>query len=170
MMIATFGAFVIGEYIEAVYHSTSNGYTEDASNVWGNSFPYLKVVESTLDKNVKNYRVSTFFSYSKLSDLLGYNVDNSTVFNIVTRNTSNRVLSVKIDENEYTGIILRGILGLRSADFEFETLENGVNIITYGYGHGVGMSQYGANEMAKTGINYKKILSHYYSGTTLVSE
>jgi len=159
-----------GKYIEAVYHSTSNGYTEDSQNVWGNSFPYLKVVESNLDKNVKNYEVTTFFSYDKLSDLLNFNVDNSTKFDILERNQSNRVSKVSINNNEYSGIILRGILGLRSADFEFHQLEDGINIITKGYGHGVGMSQYGANEMAKNGLSYKNILNHYYQGCKLVLE
>ena len=159
-----------GKYIEAVYHSTSNGYTEDSQNVWGNSFPYLKVVESNLDKNVKNYEVTTFFSYDKLSDLLNFNVDNSSKFDILERNQSNRVSKVSINNNEYSGIILRGILGLRSADFEFHQLEDGINIITKGYGHGVGMSQYGANEMAKNGLSYKDILNHYYQGCKLVLE
>lgn len=159
-----------GDYIESVYHSTSNGMTEDAINVWGNSFPYLVAVDSSWDKTVKNYKVSTFFSYIKLSAILGYNIDDSTVFNIVLRNSSNRVSSVIIGDKEWTGTVFRGILGLRSADFEFEKVDDGINIITYGYGHGVGMSQYGANEMAKNGFNYKDILKHYYSGTILVSE
>lgn len=157
------------EYIEAVYHSTSNGFTENAINVWGNSFPYLKVVESHLDKNVKKYKVNTLYTYSEISSALGFNVDESTEFNIISRNSSNRVSSVSVNDNTYTGIIFREILGLRSADFEFEKTENGLNIITYGYGHGVGMSQYGANEMAKNGSSYKDILKHYYSGTNLVS-
>lgn len=159
-----------GDYIEAVYHSTSNGFTEDASNVWGNSFPYLKVVESNLDKLTKNYEVTSFFSYNKLSSLLGFIVNNNTEFNIIERNDSLRVSTISVGENIYTGINFRTLLGLRSADFDIEKLIDGVNITTRGYGHGVGMSQYGANEMAKTGISYTDILNHYYSGTSLVNE
>lgn len=157
-------------YIEAVYHSTSNGYTEDAVNVWGNSFPYLKVVESNLDKQVKNYEVTTFLSYSKLSALLGFTVDNSIDFNIIEKNASSRVSKIIIGSNTYTGIELRAKLNLRSTDFDFEKTNDGVNIKTRGYGHGVGMSQYGANELAKSGLSYKQILSYYYSGTSLVKE
>lgn len=159
-----------GDYIEAVYHSTSNGYTEDASNVWGNSFPYLKVVKSDLDKQVKNYEFTTFFSYSKLSKLLEMTVDNETDFHIVDRNESLRVSQIIIGNNSYSGVDLRTKLNLRSTDFDFEKTTGGVNIITRGYGHGVGMSQYGANELAKSGLSYKQILNHYYSGTSLVKE
>lgn len=159
-----------GNYIEAVYHSTSNGYTEDSFNVWGNSFPYLKTVESNVDKNVKNYLVTTFYSYSKLSNTLGFTVDNSIDFNIIEKNSSSRVSSISIGDVIYTGIEFRSLLGLRSADFDIEKTDDGVNITTRGYGHGVGMSQYGANEMAKNGLSYKNILSHYYSGTSLVKE
>ena len=156
-----------GDYIEAVYHSTSNGYTEDASNVWKNSYPYLKTVESSYDKNVKNYEVINFYSYEKLSNLLGFQINAETEFIIESKNVSERVSKVTIGSNSHTGVELRTILNLRSADFEFEKVENGINIKTRGYGHGVGMSQYGSNEMAKAGYNYKDILKHYYNGTSL---
>lgn len=159
-----------GDFIEAVYHSTSNGQTEDASNVWGNSFPYLTVVDSSLDKSVKTYENTTFISYDKLSNILGFTVDFSTEFSILERNLSSRVSLIRVGASVYDGVRFRNLLSLRSADFDIELEENGVNIKTRGYGHGVGMSQYGANEMAKLGYNYKDILSHYYKGTSLVKE
>lgn len=159
-----------GDYIEAVYHSTSNGFTEDAKNVWGNSFPYLVSVASSVDKSVKNYEVSTFFSFEKLSTILGFNINSETEFSVLERNASNRVYTLRIGDSIYDGIHFRTLLSLRSADFEFEVLANGVNVKTRGYGHGVGMSQYGANEMAKAGSSYKQILAHYYKGTSLLKE
>ena len=155
------------QYIEAVYHSTSNGYTESSYNVWGNYYPYLISVESNVDKNVTNYEVTTYFSYLKLSNLLGYTVNSDTEFTILERNESCRVSNVSINGNTYSGIQLRTLLGIRSADFDFEIIPDGINITTRGYGHGVGMSQYGANELAKNGYSYKYILSYYYPGTSL---
>lgn len=159
-----------GKLIQVVYHAMSNGYTEDAKNVWQNSLPYLKVVESSWDKSVKNYEVKTFFSYEVLSNMLGFTVDNTTEFRILNRNSSNRVMEIYVNNNSYTGTNFRNLLSLRSTDFDFETVDNGVNIITKGYGHGVGMSQYGANEMAKLGYSYQDILKYYYESTSLVKE
>jgi len=156
-----------GDYIEALYHSTSNGFTEDSINVWGNDFPYLKGVESSLDKNVKNYEVTTYYSFLKLSSLLGLDLNENSNVIILERNKSNRVSKVSINDKVYTGIELRTLLGLRSADFNFEITNDGFNISTKGYGHGVGLSQYGSNELAKQGYSYKNILNHYYPGTTL---
>ena len=82
---------------------------------------------------------------------------------------SNRIQYIKVNDTEYKGTDFRNILGLRSADFDISKNEEGVNFTTRGYGHGVGMSQYGANGMAKNGYSYREILSHYYPGTTISS-
>jgi len=158
-----------GELIDAVYHSTSNGMTEYSENVWSNSLPYLKSVESSYDKNVKSFERTTFFSYSKMTNLLGFDVNNSTVFNIVSRNSSRRVSEILVNDVSFSGIEFREKMSLRSADFEITKKDDGIEITTYGYGHGVGMSQYGANEMAKLGFSYEEILKHYYQGVTLSS-
>lgn len=155
-----------GKYIEAVYHAISNGYTEAAENVWGNSFSYLKVVDSSLDKNVKGYIKTVTKSYSELCAKFGITVNDESNIEI-TRNESGRVATIKIDDKSFTGVNFRTKLGLRSTDFDIEKTATGFNITTRGYGHGVGMSQYGANELAKTGKTYKQIISHYYPGTTL---
>lgn len=156
-----------GEIIEALYHSTSNGKTEDASNVWGNSFPYLIPVESPYDNTNSSFLKSTFISYETLSSKLNQSINSETAFNIVSKTNGNRVLKLAIDDLTYTGVNIRNILGLRSADFEIEKVTNGVTFTTKGFGHGVGMSQYGANGMAKNGSSYTQILKHYYTGVNL---
>ncbi len=156
-----------GEYIDAVYHSTSNGKTEDSINVWGNSFPYLVSVESKYDNTNKSFITTTFMSYEDISNKLGTIVTSDSVFNIVSRNESGRVSNIEIDGISYTGVNIRTLLGLRSTDFDIEKVSNGINITTKGYGHGVGMSQYGANGMANNGYSYKDILLYYYKGVSL---
>lgn len=158
-----------GNYIDAVYHSTSNGHTEDSVYVWGNSIPYLKSVNSIYDSTNKNYSSTIFLSYQELSNKLKTNIDNNTDLSNINRNNSGRVDNITINNRVYSGVEIRTLLSLRSTDFEFEKLDSGVNITTKGYGHGVGMSQYGANGMANNGSNYKDILLHYYSGVTIKS-
>jgi stage II sporulation protein D len=91
-----------------------------------------------------------------------------TIIKIISKDESNRISKIKIGNNEYTGVELRNILDLRSADFDIEKTENGIKITTRGYGHGVGMSQYGANGMANSGYSYDDILKHYYTGINIV--
>lgn len=165
----TKGMYLIynNQYIEAVYHSTSNGQTEDAVNVWGNSFPYLVSVASPGDTSNPSFTNKKTISYQELSSKLGFNVDMNVEFNILGKTSGNRVSEIKIGEKVYSGVNLRNILGLRSADFDIEKNNDGVEFTTRGYGHGVGLSQYGANAMAKEGKNYEQILLHYYPGVTI---
>lgn len=156
-----------GNYIEAVYHSTSNGRTEDSSNVWGNSYPYLVSVDSVYDNTNPSFSISKSFSYSDLSSKLGIGVNSSSEFNILGYTSGGRVSSISIDGNQFSGVSFRSMLGLRSADFDIVKNDDGVVITTRGYGHGVGMSQYGANGMGKAGYSYQDILLHYYPGVSL---
>lgn len=156
-----------GEIIDAVYHSTSNGKTEDAKNVWGNSVPYLVSVESPYDEESFTYEQEKTFSYEELSRKLGFPIDSDTIFEIQGKTERNRVAKLLIDSQVYSGVEFRNLLGLRSATFEIEKGENEVKFITEGFGHGVGMSQYGASGMAKHGSSYEQILKHYYNGVTL---
>ena len=158
-----------GSYIEAVYHSTSNGRTEDSSNVWGNSFPYLVSVDSPYDSSNPSYLKTVSFSFSDISKKLGVIITSDTDFIINGRTSGNRVSSISVGEVTFTGVDFRNKLGLRSADFDIEKNNDGVLITTRGYGHGVGMSQYGANGMAKAGSCYRDILFHYYPGVSLKS-
>lgn len=157
-----------GEIIEAPYHSTGNGHTEDAKYVWGNAFPYLVSVDSKYDNLNKTFETSSFISYQELSNKLKMEINKDTDFNITEMTTGNRVANIVINSQNFTGVFIRNTLGLKSADFTIRKEENGVTFTTRGYGHGVGLSQYGANGMAKNGSNYEQILKHYYQGVNLV--
>ena len=156
-----------GSYIEAVYHSTSNGMTESSVNVWGNYYPYLVNVKSTYDNSNVSFEVKKELSYQEISDKLGFEVNKETVYEIKSKTSGNRVETIVIGNVAYKGIDFRNILGLRSADFDIESVDTGIIFTTRGYGHGVGLSQYGANGMAKNGYNYEQILKHYYPGVSL---
>ena len=155
------------DYVDAVYHSTSNGNTEDAVYVWGNSVPYLKSVSSEYDNTNKNYNSSITLTYNEISNKLKNSIDSNTKFNIISKTSGNRVKEIEINGTTYSGIEFRKLLNLRSADFSIEN--NGANVVisTNGYGHGVGMSQYGANGMANNGSSYTDILLHYYTGVSI---
>lgn len=155
------------DYVDAVYHSTSNGNTEDAVYVWGNSVPYLKSVSSEYDNTNKNYNSSITLTYNEISNKLKNSIDSNTKFNIISKTSGNRVKEIEINGTTYSGVEFRKLLNLRSADFSIEN--NGANIVisTNGYGHGVGMSQYGANGMANNGSSYTDILLHYYTGVSI---
>ena len=156
-----------GTYIEAVYHSTSNGMTESSVNVWGNYYPYLVSVSSEYDKLNVSFEVSKELTFEEISNKLGFEINKDTKIELNGRTSGNRVESITIGENTYKGIDFRNILGLRSADFDVEITDLGIKFTTRGYGHGVGLSQYGANGMAKNGYNYEEILKHYYPGVVL---
>ncbi len=154
------------DYIDAVYFANSNGYTEDAKNVWGNDFPYLRSVESSWDINTNRYQSTKSFSYEEASNILGFTIDeNVQIYNIL-RNNSHRISSITINDKSYTGIDIRNLFHLNSADFDIEINDNNLTFTTYGYGHGVGLSQYGANGMANNGYNFSDIIQYYYQGVT----
>ncbi len=159
------------EPILAAFHSTSAGITESSENVWSGSLPYLKSVDSSIDKNApdfistKKVSISTF-----INTLKGYNVSGLTKDNIknnikiVSRTNADYVKSISIGGKNFEGTEIRKIFGLRSANFTISYDENNIIFTTKGYGHGAGMSQYGAEFMAKEGKSYHDILSHYYTG------
>lgn len=156
-----------GQLIDAVYHSSSNGYTEDAILVWNNNIPYLKSVISPWDTSSSVFLKSTLIPFSKISNSLGFDFNSNSIIEIISRDKTGRVLKIKIDNKEYTGVEIRNLLGLRSADFDYEITNDGVIFTTRGYGHGVGMSQYGANGMANSGYNYAQIINYYYTNVNI---
>lgn len=158
-----------GGIIDAMYFSTSNGYTEDSSVVFANSLPYLKSVESVWDMEVSGgFNFTTSISLQEFYERLGIEYLDKLNVEVLERSASNRIVKLKINGIVFSGRDVYNKLGLRSCDFVFTQVGNNVEISTKGYGHGVGMSQYGAYGMAKEGYNYKEILSHYYSGTNIV--
>lgn len=156
-----------GNYIEALYHSTNNGKTESSLDVFGNYYPYLISVSSEYDKNASSYLRTISMPLDTISNKLGLSLNNDSVISIISYTDGGNIKEININGNNFSGKKVRELLGLRSADFDISISDNNANITTRGYGHGVGMSQYGANGMANAGYSYKDILSHYYPGTTL---
>ena len=156
-----------GNYIEALYHSTNNGKTESSLDVFGNYYPYLISVSSEYDKNASSYLRTISMPLDTISNKLGLSLNNDSVISILSYTDGGNIKEININGNNFSGKKVRELLDLRSADFDISISDNNANITTRGYGHGVGMSQYGANGMANAGYSYKDILSHYYPGTTL---
>lgn len=156
-----------GNYIEALYHSTNNGKTESSLDVFGNYYPYLISVSSEYDKNASSYLRTINMPLDTISNKLGLSLNNDSVISILSYTDGGNIKEININGNNFSGKKVRELLNLRSADFDISISDNNANITTRGYGHGVGMSQYGANGMANAGYGYKDILSHYYPGTTL---
>ena len=155
-----------GDVISAYYFAMSNGSTEDVSLVFGESRDYLKSVDSSWDESVKNFSVTTTFTKEEFCSKLSIDCSNITI-GAIDRSSTNRVNTIVINDKEFKGTTLRALLGLRSTDFTID-ISDDIKITTKGYGHGVGMSQYGANEMAKNGASYEEILNHYYKDIDIV--
>lgn len=148
--------------LRTYYFSMSNGYTENSLAVFNENI--FESVSSSLEQKLSNYLKTVTFTKNELCKLL--KLDDINIQNI-KRNETNHVDKIIINNKEFTGVEFRKLLNLRSTDFEIEE-DNGEYIIaTKGYGHGVGMSQYGANEMAKIGKKYEEILNHYYKNTEI---
>lgn len=150
--------------LKAFYFSMSNGYTENSKDVFGEDL--TQSVESPFEISLSNFEIVKEFSKSELLEKLG--VDNLNIENQQIGETKHTI-SIIIGGKEFSGIEVRKLLNLRSTDFEIKQVGENFNIITRGYGHGVGMSQYGANELAKSGKSYKEILAYYYKNTKLVN-
>jgi stage II sporulation protein D len=154
--------------IEAQFFSTSNGYTENSEAYWEESIPYLKSVVSTWDEKSPKFYDQMVISIREFENKLGVNLDNNGSVGKITELTpGKRVAKVEIGDKEFTGREVREKLGLKSSDFTWEIKGNSVVIETKGFGHGVGMSQYGANFMAEDGKSYSEIVSYYYNGTKI---
>lgn len=158
-----------GEVINAFYFSMSNGYTENCELVFAQDLPYLNSVSSKWDnESLNNYSYTINFFKEDFCSSLGITCDSVEIQDI-TRSDSNRVLTITINNQTFKGTEMRSKLGLRSTDFDIVINESGVTITTRGYGHGVGMSQYGANGMAKEGYSYEEIVKYYYQNTEITN-
>lgn len=149
--------------IDALFFSTSNGYTENSENVFTSKKPYLVSVPSPWDK-LESPVFKTTSIVSKKEFLLNLGLPDSNeikVSDIKTTDTK-RVISLNINGKNFKGSEIKSIFNLKSTSFNIEVKEDKVNFIVNGFGHGVGMSQYGANGMAKEGYSYKDILKYYY--------
>lgn len=156
------------QVVDAMFFSTSNGYTEDSQTVFNFECDYLKSVESPWDSEVSSaYLTTKMLSLSEFYQKLNLPYNKNLNIEIEKRSTTNRILLLKINNQEFKGTDVYNKLSLRSTDFTIELYGDNVKITTKGYGHGVGMSQYGALGMAKQGYTYAEILSHYYQNTSL---
>lgn len=172
--VSSVSSFVLvhdGELIEAVYFSCSGGRTESALAVWGADYPYLQSVESPGEELASYYRDSVCLSLEEFQKKLGRQLpeDTSQWFDSIEYTSGDGIASMEIVGQNYTGVQLRSLLGLRSTAFEMQIAGDNVMITTKGYGHRVGLSQYGANAMAQAGRTWQQILAHYYPGATLAA-
>lgn len=160
-----------GELISAMFFSTSNGQTETAQNYSGADIPYLQSVESVGEEALTTaYQEETEISLQKWNEALGVNWDEEMFQSLqLIRNSSGRVQKIVTDGFEKEGRAVRELLGLRSTDFNiaFDVTNEHVLIQTVGYGHGVGMSQYGAEALAQKGETAYNIIAHYYTDTKI---
>lgn len=158
-----------GEPILAAFHAQSGGKTENAENVWNAPLPYLKSVDSAEDRNAPGYETEVFFTAEEILELLeaaGQPTQTAETLSIeiLSRTDAGYVAEARAGGLTMTGRQLREALGLRSANFTVEKQADGFSFRTYGYGHGAGMSQYGASFLAEKGLDYHEILNHYYTG------
>ncbi len=153
--------------IKSYFYAMSNGYTTTSLSVFNEELPYLNDILPTLDSlNTKLFQVTKTVSKTEFCDTLNIDCTHLSINNITT-DTSNRVEIISINDTQYTGIDIRKKFNLRSTDFTIEEDNDNIVFTTKGYGHGVGMSQYGANTMAKNGSNYEEILKYYYQGVEI---
>ncbi len=155
--------------IKAFYFSTSNGYTENVEDVFFQKLDYLVSVSSPWDLETSGYKKETSFYISEFLKLLNIFDSNIKYIKIEELTDSNRVKTVSVNDKKFKGTAFRKLLNLRSTDFSINMSDGKVIITTRGYGHGVGLSQYGANGMAKEGKDYKEILNYYYKNVELKS-
>ena len=161
------------EPISAVFHSTSSGKTENSEDVWQSALPYLRSVESEGEEKSPRFTSSVTVNFDEFKEKIK-NLNEKTVFSPnpknwlgnITYNESGSVRTIEVCNNEFKGTDIRSAFGLRSANFKIEISDN-ITFLVTGNGHGVGMSQYGANHAAQNGYTYDKILKKYYQGVEI---
>ena len=158
-----------GELIEATYFASSGGKTEDALAVWGSDVPYLQSVSSPEGIGDDRFVETVTFTAEAFADALGISPRGpcATWFGSVAYTEGGGVETMEIAGQLWKGTELRKLLGIRSTDMTISAVGEHIIVTTRGFGHRVGMSQYGAEAMAVSGSKYDEILSHYYQGTTL---
>ena len=161
--------------MEPYYFATSSGKTENSEEVFSDSIPYLRSVESPGEERAGSFKSSKTFKYKDLSRIINNNYNNAKVtstnikkqITVIDRTEAGSVKNIKVGNITMTGSKFRTMLGLKSSNFEIKFNLSNMEIDCSGYGHGVGMSQWGADAMAKDGKTYIEILTHYYQGTVI---
>ena len=165
-----------GEVIDAFFHSNSGGLTETPAGVWGGTnYPYLQVVETAGEEGYSQYSSRVVLSKEEFKNKilekhqdLEIDFSKENQIEITEYTDSNRVRTVRVGNINISGTEMRSLLGLRSTNFTFKIEDNNIIFDVIGYGHGVGMSQTGADSMAKQGSNYEEIIKHFYTGVEIV--
>ncbi|MDE6731192.1 MAG: stage II sporulation protein D [Oscillospiraceae bacterium] len=164
------------EPIIAAFHAISTGKTESAQNVWGSAITYLQSVDSSSDCNAPSYEQDCSYSAEQIQEMLSaahsgllLGTDTANWFGEPVCSDAGTILQIPVGTSIFTGQELRSVLRLRSACFtiHYDKKSKTFTFRTKGYGHSVGMSQYGANAMALQGSDYREILAHYYPDTIL---
>lgn len=161
--------------IEPLYHSTSGGLTENSEDVFARSVPYLRSVSSPYEEDspvlVDSHKIAINDFVAKIkAKHKDFKINTKKVISeikILERSKGGSIKKMKVGNKEFTGREMRELLGLRSANFSVDVKGKDLCFTTRGYGHGVGMSQWGANGMAKQGSTFGEILKHYYQGVSL---
>jgi len=162
-----------GKVAEPLYHSTSGGMTEDAINVFATDTPYLKSVTSPYEDEAPKFKTVTTMTVEEFINKIKtkykkVNLNKEDFYEkikLIEKTNSGRIKKIVIDNEILDGRNIRDLFGLNSTNFSimFDKTLGIIDIVTYGYGHGVGMSQWGANGMAENGSDYVQILKHYYT-------
>ena len=163
-----------GEFINAVFHSTSGERTASAKEVWGFDYPYLLSIPCPWDQKSPRYNDRKEFALAEIEQLLGAETqvvaavqNGSGATQIIETTDSGRIGQIRIGSKVLSGLTIREKLDLRSTNFKIEIQGTRMIFNTVGYGHGVGLCQYGANGMAKAGHDYRQIITNYYTGVAI---
>ncbi|WP_352419429.1 stage II sporulation protein D [Proteiniborus sp.] len=170
-MVVTFD----GELIDAIYHSTSGGMTEDSENVFATAKPYLRSVSSPNEESSPKFHSSISMSFNDFVKKIQEIVPNikitkknvTQIIKVADKSETGRIMKLMIGDKIVEGRDFRTLFNLNSTNFKINLIGDKIEIETLGNGHGVGMSQWGANSMAKNGSSYEEILKHYYQGVEI---
>ena len=165
-----------GEPINAFFHSNSGGSTEAPINVWGGSgYPYLQTVQTSGEEAYTQYKSEVNMQKQELIDKIkskyqdfSINFEEENAIQILEYTKGNRVKTIKIGNKNLSGVEVRSIFGLKSANFGVKIDGDNIIFSVIGYGHGVGMSQTGADSLAKQGKNCEEIITHFYIGVEII--
>jgi stage II sporulation protein D len=163
--------------IDAVFHSTSGGKTENSEEIWSSRVPYLRSVVSGYEEHSPKYvaqqeiSIDNFISCIKKLDS-GVKINKKNIKNeikILGRSEGGRITKLQIGNKTFKGMDVRNALGLNSSNFNYSIENDAILFTVVGSGHGIGMSQYGADGMAREGVGYRDIVLHYYQGVDIVT-
>ncbi|MBQ2836196.1 MAG: stage II sporulation protein D [Clostridia bacterium] len=164
-----------GQPINAFFHANSGGITESSLNIWGGiDYPYLKSVETTGEEGYTQYSSQVILTHQELIDKIRTKYEDCEIdfaqencIQILEYTTSGRIKTIKFGNKEIAGTEARTLLGLKSTNFTFAIDGKNITFVVTGYGHGVGMSQTGADALAKLGSNYETIVKHFYTNVEI---